>query len=104
MTVLVGPAFGFQPEMVPLVVANRKTLAVESLFGTRSKVPGPPLLKTSPVGAPCSDGILTTNEESTETCVCDVLYRVLVPAPSLANHHSPLGLAASPQGLTVFVS
>ena len=33
-----------------------------------------------------------------------MLYKVLVPVPSLANHHSPVALAASPQGLTRFVS
>ena len=34
----------------------------------------------------------------------EVLYSVLVPVPSLATHHSPVELAASPQGLTRFGS
>ena len=48
-------------------------------------------------------GTPTTSEKVVSGEV-EVLYRVLVPVPSLATHHSPVGLAASPQGLTRFGS
>ncbi len=47
---------------------------------------------------------MATTSESGVTGEVEVLYTVLVPVPSLATHHSPVELAASPQGLTRFGS
>src|SRR6516165_5211403 len=100
MMAWVGSTLGLQPEMVPSVVANRKTLEPVLPFSDTLN-PVPLVLKTVPVGEPCGElgGMLTTNGRGV-TGEVEVSYRVLVPVPSLPTHHSPVGLAASPQGLT----
>src|SRR3954471_22736132 len=107
MTALLRSTPGFHPEMVPSTVANRKTL--ERAVPPFLEMLNPPALgswKTVPVGTPFGEpvaGTLTTNEKGASDEV-EVSYRVLVPVPSLATHHSPVGLAVSPQGLTRFLS
>src|ERR1044071_564941 len=97
---------GLQPEIVPSVVANMKTLEPVLPFAVTLK-PVPAMLKTSPVGEPCSGkglsaglaGILTTSP-STCTCGCEVLYSVLVPLPWVEIQNGLVPLAVSPQALT----
>src|SRR5688500_9253566 len=97
---------GFQPEMVPSAVANRKMLEV---FSPARLNPAPLSLKTIPVGElakmPPSGlpGTLTTNG-LTVTVGLEVLYRVLVAVPWLAIHQLLVGPAAIPQGFTRFES
>ncbi len=54
-----------------------------------------------PVGAAMRElvepGGTPTTSERVVADEADVLYSVLVPVPSFANHHSPVELAASPQ-------
>jgi hypothetical protein len=106
----VRSTLGFHPEMVPSTVANRKMLGpVLGTPFTTSETLKPPALGswyTVPVAGPFGalmDGTLTTSEKGV-TGEVEVSYRVLVPVPSLATHHSPVGLADSPHGLTKFGS
>src|SRR3989337_1877700 len=89
---------GFQPEMVPSAVLNRKTLEPVLPSSSVTLNPAPLLLKTIPVGESgkmlelgfC--GTSTTNG-LTATAELEVLYRVLVPVPWLAIHQLLVGPA-----------
>src|SRR5689334_18158070 len=99
MTAWVPSTVGLQPEMVPSVVANRKTLEPVLPCAVTSK-PVRAMLKTSPVGEPCAGsglsvglaGMWTTNPK-TWTCGCEVLYSVLVPVPWFDTQNGVVGPA-----------
>src|SRR5687768_6315981 len=109
MMALVRSTPGFQPEMVPSAVLNRKTLEPVLPSSSVTLNPAPLSLKTMPVGEsgkmppPGLPGTSTTNG-LTDTCGAEVLYRVLVPVPWLAIHQLLVGPAAKPQGFTRFGS
>jgi hypothetical protein len=100
----VVPRAGFQPEMVPSSVENRKS---PGLPGATRKVPVP--LKTVPVGAaggvpPAGGGMVTTSGLATGNNWPAPLYRVEVPVALLATHNGLVALAEMPHGFTRFGS
>src|SRR5437016_11383490 len=95
ITASVGFTLGFQPEMVPSSVTNRK-IAFRVGF---SRIPVV-ALKTVPVGAavplPSGVGILTTRDCGTPVA----LYNVERPVPLSATHQGLPLPRASPQEFT----